>query len=172
MPRRRAINDVSIAYKPYLLEFMAFYHERVQPYPRETVFEQDILVGIKPRDIKRWMCKKVYGVPDPGLDDHPIHGRSSSLEFYKKALSYFMPNKRMGWNEVTQAGNPTKSSEIIDRIKKVKKEEVRKTEKILSQATTRTSRVQAVTRYFGERTGSDQAISGPLCKQGPVQPYR
>jgi hypothetical protein len=129
MPRRRAINDVSIAYKPYLLEFMAFYHERVQPYPRETVFEQDVLVAIKPRDIERWMCKKAYGVTDPGLDDHPIHGRSSSLEFYKKALSYFMPNKRMGWNEVTQAGNPTKSSEIIDRIKKVKKEEVRKTGK-------------------------------------------
>jgi hypothetical protein len=35
----------------------------------------------------------------------------------------------MGWNEVTQPGNPTKSSEIIDRIKKVKKEEVRKTGK-------------------------------------------
>ena len=45
MLRRRAINDVLIAYKPYLLEFMAFYHERVQPYPRETVFEQDILGG-------------------------------------------------------------------------------------------------------------------------------
>jgi hypothetical protein len=131
MPRRRAINDVSIAYKPYLLEFMAFYHERVQPYPRETVFEQDILVGIKPRDIERWMCKKVYGVPDPGLDGHPIHGRSSSLKFYKKARSHFMPNKRMGWNKVTQAGNPTKSSEIIHRIKIVKKEEVRKTGKNL-----------------------------------------
>jgi hypothetical protein len=173
MPRRRAINDVSIAYKPYLLEFMAFYHERVQPYPRETVFEQDILVGIKPRDIERWMCKKVYGVPDPGLDDHPIHGRSSSLEFYKKALSYFMPNKRMGWNEVTQAGNLTKSSEIIDQIKKSEKRgSLEDRKEILSQATTQTSRVQAVTRYFGERPGSDQAISGPLCKQGRVQPYR
>jgi hypothetical protein len=89
---------------------MAFYHERAQPYPRETVFEQDVLVAIKPRDIERWMCKKVYGMTDLGLDGHPIHGRSSSLEFYKKALSYFMPNKRMGWNKVTQAGNPTKSS--------------------------------------------------------------
>jgi hypothetical protein len=35
----------------------------------------------------------------------------------------------MGWNKVTQAGNPTKPSEIINRIKKVKKEEVRKTGK-------------------------------------------
>jgi hypothetical protein len=75
------------------------------------------------------MCKKVYRVTDPGLDNHPIHGRSSSLEFYKKALSYFMPNKRMGWNEVTQAGNPTKSSEIIDRIKKGKKRKFGRPEK-------------------------------------------
>jgi hypothetical protein len=92
MPRQSATNDVWIAYIPcYLLELMAFYHERVEPYPRETVFEQDVLVAIKPRDIERWMCKKVYGVTDPGLDNHPIHGRSSSLEFYKRALSYFMP---------------------------------------------------------------------------------
>ena len=95
MPRRRAINDVSIAYKPYLLEFMAFYHERVQPYPRETVFEQDVLVAIKPRDIERWMCKKAYGVTDPGLDDHPIHGRSSSLEFNKLHLATLCRTK--GW---------------------------------------------------------------------------
>jgi hypothetical protein len=129
MPRRRAINDVSIRYRTYLIEFMSFLHERVQLYPSDTDFEQDVLVQITPRDTERWMCKKVYGMTDPGLDDHPIHGRSWSLEFYKKALSYFMPNKRMSWNEVTQTGNPTKSSEIIDRIKKVKKEEVRKTGK-------------------------------------------
>ena len=129
MPRRRTINDVSIRYRTYLIEFMSFLHGRVQLYPSDTDFEQDVLVQIKPRDIERWMCKKVYGMTDPGLDNHPIHGRSSSLEFYKKALSYFMPNKRMGWNEVTQTGNPTKSSEIIDQRKKVKKEAVRKTGK-------------------------------------------
>jgi hypothetical protein len=54
MPRQSATNDVWIAYRPcYLLEFMAFYHERAEPHPRETVFEQDVLVAIKPRDIKR-----------------------------------------------------------------------------------------------------------------------
>jgi hypothetical protein len=129
MPRRRAINDVSIRYRTYLIEFMSFLDGRAELYANDTEFEQDHLIRIKPRDIERWMCKKVYGMTDPGLDDYPIHGPSSSLEFYKKALSYFMPNKRMGWNEVTQSGNPTKSSEIIDRIKKVKKEEVRKTGK-------------------------------------------
>jgi hypothetical protein len=96
MSHHCAINDVSIRYRPYLIEFVSFLHGRVlQPYPRDTDFEQDVFVQIKLRDIKWWICKQFYGMTDPGPDDHPIHGRPSSLEFYKKALSYFMPNKRM-----------------------------------------------------------------------------
>jgi hypothetical protein len=43
----------------------------------------------------------------------------------KKALSSFMPNKHMSWNEVTKQGNPTKSPEIHELIKRIKKKEVR-----------------------------------------------
>jgi hypothetical protein len=69
MPRRRAINNVSIRYRTYLIEFMSFLHGRVQLYPRDTDFEQDVLVQITPRDIERWMCKKVYRtVTDAILD--------------------------------------------------------------------------------------------------------
>jgi hypothetical protein len=52
MPRRRAINNVSIKYIIYLIEFMSFFHGRVQLYPSDTDFEQDVLVQITPRDIE------------------------------------------------------------------------------------------------------------------------
>ena len=53
-------------------------------------------------------------------------GRSSSLYFYKKAISYFMPNKLLGWNVQTMSGNPTKSVIVNEVINKVKKMEVRR----------------------------------------------
>jgi hypothetical protein len=46
--------------------------------------------------------------------------------YYKKALSYFMPNRLMAWNELSLAGNPTRSVAVNDLIKAVKKKEVRK----------------------------------------------
>jgi hypothetical protein len=63
-------------------------------------------------------------IPDPAPSDNPTHGRCSSLEYYKKALSYFMPNRHNEWDEVTLRGNPTKSQEVLDVIKAVKKKEV------------------------------------------------
>ena len=72
------------------------------------------------------MCLKVYGNPDPGIDDNPTEGRSTSLEFYKKALSFFMPNKLMPWNELANPplGNPTRSVPVKELIKRVRKKEV------------------------------------------------
>jgi hypothetical protein len=129
MPRRNPILDPSIRYKAYLCEFMAFFRQRAQAYPTDHNFERDELLAIRPKDLEKWMCKKVYGVEEPGPNDHPTMGRANSLMFYKKALSYFMPNKRLGWNEVTETGNPTRSADVNDRIKRVRKEEVRKTGK-------------------------------------------
>ena len=66
-----------------------------------------------------------FGRSDAGDDDVPTCGRSSTLAFHKKALSYFMPNKHLGWNMVSLSGNPTRSPEINDLIKQVKRHEVR-----------------------------------------------
>jgi hypothetical protein len=108
---------------------MAYFHERAAAYPPDHEFERDVLLEVKPEHIKRWCCVKVFGIPDPTDDDHPTLGRSSSILFYKKAISHFMPNRLMSWNEVTEMGNPTKSREMNDLIKRVKKEEIRKTGK-------------------------------------------
>jgi hypothetical protein len=132
MPRRQAINDPSIRYKRYLVEFMTWFHERPASYPQDQDFEQDVLLTVKPKDITRWMCVKAFGMPQPTVNDNPTLGRSSSLAFYKKALSYFMPNKLMTWNEVAQVGNPSKSQEVNNLLKRVKKCEVRKTGKASS----------------------------------------
>jgi hypothetical protein len=63
----------------------------------------------------------VYGFPEPGPDDNPTLGQSSSLEYYKKALSYYMPNRLIRWNAISKTGNPTRSIPVNELIKAVKK---------------------------------------------------
>jgi hypothetical protein len=111
-------------YHSVLVEFMSFKDQ--QAYAANTAFTVEQLVTITPNDLKRWMCLKSYGVADPAVDANPTAGRSSSLEFYKKALSYYMPNRLTPWNVITATGNPTRSIEINELIKKIKKKEVRK----------------------------------------------
>ena len=62
---------------------------------------------------------KAFGTPTPGVDAKPMRGRSSSLESYKKKISFFMPNRLIGWNVQTKQGNPTKSVAVSNLIKKV-----------------------------------------------------
>ena len=107
-----------------LIDFMSFLDST--QYTKASTFTDIELITIQPDDIKRWMCMKVYGDPDPGPDDNPTEGRSSSLEHYKKCLSYYMPNKLTAWNVMTSSGNPSRSIVVNDLIKVVKKKEVRK----------------------------------------------
>ena len=124
MPRRE--KTLTEQYKPCLIRFMRF-RDGVQ-YDKDQQFSTETLGNVTPAEIVRWMSLTVYGTPDPHPDDNPTEGRSSSLMFAKKALSYFMPNKLMHWNELSTppVGNPTKSSPVNDLIKRVKKKEVRK----------------------------------------------
>jgi len=66
-----------------------------------------------------------YGKSDIGDDDRPVKARSSTLFFYKKALSSFMYNGNSHWDDVLNRGNPTKSKEVNNMIKQVIKHEVR-----------------------------------------------
>jgi hypothetical protein len=104
---------------------MAYLH-KVDAYEKDHVFSQEELAALTPNDIKRWMCVKAYGTPEPGMDANPTECRSTSIAFWKKAISSFMPNRLMQWNALSNVGNPTKSSEVNDLIKAVKEKEVRK----------------------------------------------
>jgi hypothetical protein len=95
-------------------------------YAPDEEFTQEQLLEIVPNDLYKWLCMKAYDKPDPGPNDNPVHGRSSSLMYYKKAISHFMPNSLFPWNVGTGQGNPTRSKEVNDLIKAVKKKEVRK----------------------------------------------
>lgn len=118
-------------YKRVLCRFMSFKDglPAGQIYPSTIEFSQDQLLSIKPNEIARWMRKLAYGTPDPGPDNHPIYMRSDSLENYKKALSFFMPNKGSPW--ILQpggdgAGNPTRSTDANGVVDQIKLCEVRK----------------------------------------------
>ena len=100
-------------------------HRDGQNYYKDHEFTQQELAGITPMELTRWMCLKVYGKEEPHPDDNPIEGHSNSILYWKKAISFFMPNCQTGWDVLTNSGNPTKSVEINDLIKTVKKKEVR-----------------------------------------------
>ena len=77
-------------------------------------------------NIIRCMCLKVYGTPDSAHNANPTLGRSTGIAYAEKAISYFMPNKLMQWNEMTDppVGNSTKSAAVNDLIKLVTMKEV------------------------------------------------
>ena len=110
-------------YKPTLIQLMSLLDGT--QYEHDHEFTQERLLQLKPHDIERWMKKNAYGTPDAGNDATPMEARSSSLLYWKKALSSYMPNRLMTWNVTTQQGNPTKSTEVNNLIKMVKKSEVR-----------------------------------------------
>ena len=111
-------------YRAILVKFMSYMND--QEYENDYDFSNEELGAIKPSDVKRYMEKRAYGVENPPDHVNPNLARSTSVEFWKKAISYYMPNKLMAWNALAQQGNPTRSIEVNEVIKKMKKKEVRK----------------------------------------------
>ena len=73
----------------------------------------------------QWFNMQVFSTETPADDAKPT-ARSTSVEFWKKVLSFFMTNRLMAWNEISNVGNPTRSAELNDLVKYIKKKEVRK----------------------------------------------
>lgn len=124
MPQTANSNKKKI-YKKYLTKCMNLVNGT--NHTNDYNFTNNELYALRPDHIKRYLSLMSYGTENPDTEiDLPVHGRSSSLEFAKKAISFFMPNKNMVWNNQTEQGNPTRSSVLNDFIKEVKKKEVRK----------------------------------------------
>jgi len=126
MPRRSGLNvKAEKDYKPYLVRCMNLVFETNRT--KEYEFTDEELYRLRPQHIARFFGVTAYGKEEPDLqNDNPTKARSSTLEFAKKAISYYMPNRNMTWNMQTEQGNPTKATELNDFIKVVKKKEVRK----------------------------------------------
>ena len=101
--------------------FMAFSHNRnFICYPKGTIFSREQLLQIKPQHVYNWLANKAFKKVDFSVEggDKPIHARSLSLKFQKKAISYFMPDNAPHW--YNGHGNPTKHQmhcKLIDVIK-------------------------------------------------------
>jgi flagellar biosynthesis GTPase FlhF len=115
--------DSIMDYHDYLAEFMSFRDGK--DYQSPHPFPNMELTKITPQEVTEFLAMKAYGKQNPGPEDHPTVGRASSLEYYKKALSYFMPNRLMGWNYQVGWGNPTRSSDVNQLINAVKKKEAK-----------------------------------------------
>ena len=97
------------------------------PYPLPSnvnfciQFTQDELSAIKPQDIMKWMNMKLFAKEDPGDDEMPINGSHHTIDYYKKSISYFMPKKETPWDPIHQTGNPTRSNEVTNLVKRIRK---------------------------------------------------
>lgn len=69
---------------------------------------------------------KIFGKinPDPKIDN-PTQGISSSLHYYKKEISYFIPNNTTKWYVKNNTGNTTISELLTKLIADVEQKEVR-----------------------------------------------
>jgi hypothetical protein len=102
---------------------MSFIH-RVD-YDRGTLFPVEQRAAVTPNQIRQWMNKKAFGVRNPGPEARSTKCRSATLDVMKKAVSWYMPN-RAAWDCIRCSGNPTRSRDVNEVIKAVKKLQVRR----------------------------------------------
>ena len=76
-------------YHRILVTFMEYKNDILE-YEADKTFAVEEIQTIHSDDIFTWFCFKAYGMEDPGEDDNLTLARSSTLEYYKKAILYFM----------------------------------------------------------------------------------
>ena len=95
-----------------------------QQFSNDYEFTEAELQALTPNDIYRYFKFRAYGDADINEDTaNPTEARSNAVKFWKKAISYFMPNNGMVWNETANVGNPTRSNLVNRLIKKIKTKE-------------------------------------------------
>jgi hypothetical protein len=97
-----------------------------QSFGGRQQFGVDALRRLTPTHIVRWMNNKAYGTPTPDYNqDKPTGCRVSTIEYMKKAVSWYMPDHHQ-WTDATtpSSGNPTKSKKVINLIAVMRRAEV------------------------------------------------
>lgn len=93
----RFLGGTGKVYKATLDHFMSFAMHRT--YDRNYVYSDAELLEITPKMVFGWMNFRTFGTSMPAVDANPISARSSSLAYWKKAISFFHPNRLMPWSE-------------------------------------------------------------------------
>jgi hypothetical protein len=115
------LQGVTKQYKGTLDSLMSFEHGRV--YGSGKTYTKGELRALTPKDVVCWMNLKSFGITDPPSDANPTLARSNILAYWKKASSFFMPNRLIVWVLGRNERNP--SRKVNSLIKRVKKKEVR-----------------------------------------------
>ncbi|KAI2497781.1 hypothetical protein MHU86_16723 [Fragilaria crotonensis] len=98
-----------------------------QQYEYNRVYTEAEKRQVTPEELLRWLNMRRFGVPDPAPDTmiRPLV-RANTIAFWKKAISFHMPDRLDGWRTGSNDGNPIKCAEVNDFVKYVKKLEARK----------------------------------------------
>ncbi len=101
------LQGVAVNYKSTLDSLLLFVHDT--EYSRDKTHTKGELRALTPENILHWMnLLKAFGVSDPPADANPDSARSNSLAFWKKTISFVMPNRlTMVWTSGRNEGNPT-----------------------------------------------------------------
>ena len=57
---------------------------------KDKYFSTEDILQLTPEYFYAYLAKKAYGKADPTYIENPTHGRSSSLEFHKKAITVLL----------------------------------------------------------------------------------
>ncbi len=108
-------------YSRELVRFMR-YRDQVE-YDYGHRFTQNVLQHVVPNDLMRYFKFRVYKNPDAEPDIEKPLIRANCIKYWKKSISYFMPNSHIPWNEIANVGNPTRAKPINKLIGQIKKKE-------------------------------------------------
>ena len=110
-------------YREHLLPLMEHIHRK--KFGKEHKFTKAELKAVNPKKIMKFVKLRVYDDEDADPDVvPPVRYRSNTIKTWKKAWSWFMPNKLTNWDEVTKRGNPTRCAELNNMIGSMIKMEV------------------------------------------------
>jgi len=110
-------------YESNFLDFMSFFWGWEEKFPKGTKFTKEELLEITLIAVRDWLAMTAFSKLAYGDRDRSDGSCWSTLEYMKKAVSYFMPYKRVAWCK--GRGNPTRSSAVNDLLHHVKQLEAR-----------------------------------------------
>lgn len=112
-------------YRSHLVALLSFIDG--EDYEQDQEFTPERLDQITADEVRRFFNYRIYENEEPGDDMNELQPqvRSNSVMYWKKAISYYLPNKLHPWNQIHLTGNPTRSVEVNNVIQKVKTLEVR-----------------------------------------------
>ena len=95
-------------------------------YDCECVYTENEKRQVTLEELMRWLNTRTFGVPKPRpqMAIRPLV-RAKTVAFFKKAISFSMPDLLHGWRTGSNDGNPTKCAEVNYFVKNFRKLEAR-----------------------------------------------